>query len=113
MALHDGRSLVGPTQKDVPTVMPQKSYPYTAWRLLPSFKPTQVVIAGTYSANHPYWLLSDTGRIFGVSEVYDTHADAIAAGRAKLEAMSDKYRAMGVSIYKKTQALDAAEKGGA
>ena len=112
MALHDGRSLVGPTQKDVPTVMTQKSYPYTAWRLLPSFKPTQVVINDQYP-NHPEWLLSDTGRIFGVSEVHDTCEAAIAVGRAKLEAMSDKYRAMGVSIYKKTQALDAAEKGGA
>ena len=99
--------------------MPQKTYPYTAWRLapgawrlLPSFKPTQVVISGAYSANHPNWLLTDKGRIVGVSEVYDTHADAIAAGRAKLEAMSDKYRAMGVSIQKKTRALDAAKKGG-
>ena len=92
--------------------MTQKTHPYTAWRLLPSFKPTQVVIAREYSANHPYWLVTDTGRILGVTEVFDTHADAIAAGRAKLEVMSDQYRAMGVSIYKKTQALDAAEKAG-
>lgn len=93
--------------------MSARTYPYTAWRLLPSFKPTQVVISGTYSANRPYWLLTDKGRIIGDSEVHDTCEAAIAAGRAKLEAMSDKYRAMGVSIYKKTQALDAAEKGGA
>lgn len=93
--------------------MTQKTYPYTAWRLLPSFKPTQVVISGTYSANHPYWLLTDKGRIIGESEVFDTCDDAIAAGRAKLAAMGDKYRAMGVNIQKKTQALDAAEKGGA
>ena len=91
--------------------MTQKTYPYTAWRLLPSFRPTQVAIKGQYP-NHPEWLLTDTGRILGVSEVFDTRADAIAAGRAKLEAMSDKYRAMGVSIQKKTQALDAAEKAG-
>lgn len=112
LALHDGRSPLGVQQKDVPTVMTQKTYPYTTWRLLPSFRPTQVVIKGQYP-NHPEWLLTDTGRILGVSEVFDTHADAIAAGRAKLVVMSDKYRAMGVSIQKKTQVLDAAEKGGA
>ena len=89
MALHDGRSPLGVQPKDVPTVMTQKTYPYTAWRLLPSFRPTQVAIKGQYP-NHPYWLVTDTGRILGVSEVFDTRADAIAAGRAKLEVMSVK-----------------------
>jgi len=93
--------------------MTAKTYPYTAWRLLPSFKPVPVEIARVYADYRPEWLVTNKGTIVGVNTVYDTQADAIAAGRARLEAMSDKYRAMGVSIFKKRAALDAAEKGGA
>ena len=87
----------------------ERTYPFVGWRLLPSFKPVQVEIVRQYNELHPEWLVDAGGKIFGVSEICATKAEAITRGRERLEAMGEKYRAMGVSIYKKTQALDAAE----
>jgi hypothetical protein len=87
----------------------ERTYPFIGWRLLPSFKPVQVEIVRQHSTWNPEWLVDARGKIFVVSEICATKAEAITRGRERLEAMGEKYRAMGVSIYKKTQALDAAE----
>jgi len=93
------------------------SFPCTAWRLTPSFKPTTVQIVREYSAKHPEWVCSDTGRLFDRRELFDTQEAAIAAGRDKLDVMGVKARKLVESMSKKSKALYAAEralqKGGA
>lgn len=87
----------------------ERTYPFIGWRLSQSFKPVQVEIVRQYNEWHPEWLVDTKGKIFGVSEICTSKAEAITRGRERLEVMSEKYRAMGVSIYKKSQTLNAAE----
>lgn len=90
----------------------ETKFPYTAWKLTPSFKPTEVVIKSEYQGN---WgseeithLISDSGRYYSVGEIYATRPDAIAGGRARLKEQEADIAKKVASISKKRAALDKA-----
>ena len=87
-------------------------FPYTAWTLAPSFKPTEVVIESGYQGN---WgskevthLISESGRYYAVGEIYATRADAIAGGRVRLKKQEADIAKKVANIAKKRAALDKA-----
>ena len=88
------------------------NFPYSAWKLSPSFKPTEVVIESAYEGN---WgkkevthLISDSGRYYPVGDIYATRADAIAGGRKRLEEQEADIAKKVANITKKRAALDKA-----
>jgi hypothetical protein len=91
--------------------------PYTAWVLMPSFKPAQVELVHQYPgqgwsrgpATHHG---TSAGKYYSLSEIHATKADAIAAGRAKLEEMQAKINKTLAGIAKKRAKLDEAAAAG-
>ena len=90
----------------------ETKFPYTAWKLTPSFKPTEVVIESAYEGN---WgkkevthLISGSGRYYPVCDIYATHVDAIAGGRKRLEEQEADIAKKVANIAKKRAALDKA-----
>lgn len=88
-----------------------RTYPFTAWRLMPSFEPVQIEIVRQYSDLHPEWLYDANGRIYIDSTLFSTKDEAVADGRSRVEAMVKKYHSLGQSIEKRSRALDAASLG--
>lgn len=90
----------------------QRTYPYTAWVLQPSFKPKQVELTRAYGS---WGTASDydstsTGKPYHLSELLISQKDAIAAGRQALERQRIDLDKKLVSLAKKQEALDKAEK---
>lgn len=87
-----------------------KTFPYTAWRLTPSFKPVEceVVEHGRWYGTWEWRRLSTGGRS-NADDIYATKADAISAGRAKVEAQEQALAKKRASLDKKIAALDKAE----
>ena len=89
----------------------ETNFPYTAWKLTPSFKPAEVVIKSAYRAWGPgeaTHLISDSGRYYLVGEIYATRDDAIADGRARLTQQEADIAKKVANIEKKRAALDKA-----
>lgn len=82
------------------------NFPYTAWRLTPTFKPVEVVIARRSQS----WLISDQGKYLCSSEVYPTKAEAIEDGRKRIAVTEADITKREARIAKKRAALDKAEK---
>jgi len=86
------------------------TYPTTAWRLLPSFKPAEVtLVRRQFDHSYPEWHATGKGPSYHSNRLHPTKHAAIAAGRtevAKLEADLLKRRA---SLNKRIATLDKAE----
>jgi hypothetical protein len=84
-----------------------KTYPYAAWVLKPSFKPAQVTITEPYRAfsNSNLWEIAEGGRAYAHSELYPTKEAAIAAGWERVHATEAKVAKMQDGIDKKRAAL--------
>lgn len=91
--------------------MTKREYPRTVWVLQPSMKPVQVEIVkpakswgrfddGDFSAK---------GKWYGLANMFETKADAIAAGRRGLSAQEVKLALMSEKVAKRRAALDKAE----
>ena len=85
------------------------SYPQTLWRLLPSFKPAEVVIAKEDNSFSQKFLVSDSGKWLRFDEVYPTRAAAIAAGHEALAAQEAYIAKLQAGVNKKRAALIKAE----
>ena len=90
----------------------ETKFPYTAWKLTTSFKPTEVVIdseyQGDWGSKEATHLISDSGRYYAVGEIYATRADAIAGGRVRLKEQEADIAKKVANIAKKRAALDKA-----
>ena len=81
------------------------SYPQTLWRLLPSFKPAEVVIVKKENSFDQKFLISDSGKWLRLNEVHPTKAAAIAAGHEALAAQEAHIAKLQAGISKKRAAL--------
>jgi hypothetical protein len=88
--------------------MTDRTYPYTAWTLQPSFKPVKVKIVGPYG-NGRFWDRSDAGKDFAIESLFATKADAIASGRSRLADQQTLLDKKAANIAKRYTALDKAE----
>ena len=89
-----------------------KKFPYTAWRLMPSFKPVEVEIVGTNTGPGYWkrgWPKDSKGKSHCLTDLFESRQEAIEWGRGQLnlkQAAADKVQA---NIDKKRAALDKAE----
>ncbi len=85
------------------------NFPYTAWRLTPSFKPVEVVIGRSYKAWDGDFLVSERGKYLRGSEVFPTKEQAVEFGRKRIAEMEAEITKREGMIAKKRAALDKAE----
>lgn len=92
--------------------MSARTYPYTAWVLLPSFKPKQIEITKAYGAwdGSDYGDLSEAGKLYPRAEIFESKAAAIAGGRARLAKQGADLDKKLNAHAAKVLALDKAEK---
>ena len=86
-----------------------RTYPYDAWVLLPSFKPAKVTITSVYGS-HIYndWDLSESGKAYGVSELFETKEAAINCGYERIASQEAIERKRRIAIDKRIAALKKA-----
>lgn len=86
--------------------MDAKTYPFSAWRLTPGFKPVPVEIANKLDSWGSGELYQDgNGKFFRGEELHETKQACIDAGNASLDAQEAKVKKMIESISKKRAAL--------
>lgn len=88
----------------------KREYPYTAWVLLPSFKPVQVTLVEKNPYSFGDWDRTETGKAYYTKDLHTTKAEAITDGQrqiAKAESDLTKRRA---NLDKKIVALMKASK---
>jgi hypothetical protein len=92
--------------------MANRTYPYKAWTLTPSFKPVQVEFVSLWKTwdNPDYGDLTATKRkVYRRDEIYETAELAIEAGYMALLAQQVKLEKMLAAVRKKREALVKAE----
>jgi len=83
-----------------------KTYPYTAWRLMPSFKPVEVVLTKEYASfGKSVWDISDQGKVIEHCDIFATRDAAITEGLARLATQQIKLDKKQVNIDKRKVAL--------
>ena len=91
--------------------MTTRTYPYTAWVLLPSFKPEQVTLVEKYDSYFYNTLdLTESRKRYDLAELHPTREAAIAVGREKLTNQQQDIDKQIENMKKKQTALDKAEK---
>lgn len=89
--------------------MPEKQYPYTGWVLMPSYKPKQeTFVREANFFNRDLYGVTEAGKYVSSGEIYASKADAIAAGRARLDEQHEKLKKMQERVNKRHAALDKA-----
>jgi hypothetical protein len=87
--------------------MSERTYPYDAWTLQPSFKPVRVTLVKSYGslsfAGH--WDLNEKGKSFAVSDLFPTKEAAIERGWERIHEQEAKLAKMMAGINKKRIAL--------
>lgn len=93
--------------------MSERTYPYKAWALLPSFKPVEVELVERWG-NFGQYLNYDRaakGKVYHVElELHASKAEAIAAGRKKIDEQQADIAKRLERINKRIAALDKAER---
>lgn len=91
--------------------MTERSYPYKAWTLMPSFKPAEVELVNQYSSmpGHQHMDVTAKGKIYyaGIN-LYPSKDAAIEAGRAQLKAQQADLDKRQERLNKRIAALDKA-----
>lgn len=88
----------------------QRTYPYAGWVLLPSFKPVEVTFVSAYKSfsNEDYGDNSQSGKLYGRSEIFPSKAAAILEGHARLEKQQADLDKKQIKINKRRAALEKA-----
>lgn len=87
----------------------QRTYPYKAWVLQPSFKPIEVTLVEAY-----HWLnghradVSDAGKHFLLKDIHPTKEAAIAYGWTQVERIQADIDKRTENLRKKRAALNKA-----
>ncbi|WP_349573065.1 hypothetical protein [Azotobacter salinestris] len=87
--------------------MSEKTYPYTAWVLMTSFKPKEVTIIqkrGSYEE-------ASNGKWYSKLDLYKSKGEAIAAARKMIKEAQAGIDKRQENLNKKIAALDKAERG--
>lgn len=93
--------------------MPERTYPYKAWTLQPSFKPVEVELVSQYGCwgSGCDWDKTEKGKCFNVErDLYPTKAAAIAVGRERVAAQQADLAKRQERLNKRIAALDKAER---
>lgn len=89
--------------------MTERTYPRQAWVLMPSFKPVEITLEKLASASgYKGYESSEKGKIYHISDLYETKEAAIAAGHFKCEIDEQKASKIHAKVYKRRQALELA-----
>ena len=89
----------------------ERSYPYKAWILMPSFKPAEV----EFTEHYPGWSGEDygcktaSGKVVRRDEIFASRALAINGGRLRLEKHRAQIAKLQLEHDKKLAALKKAE----
>ena len=93
--------------------MSERTYPYKAWALMPSFKLVEVELVECYGSwgRNMDWDRASNGKVYNVErDLYPSKPDAIAAGRKKLDEQSADIAKRLERISKRAAAPDKAER---
>lgn len=93
----------------------ERTYPYKAWVLMPSFTPVEVELVSPYSTYYPelYGHLDVTvkNKVYSTErDLYPTKSAAIAAGRKQIDEQQADIAKRLERINKRIAALDKAER---
>ena len=89
--------------------MNQRTYPYTGWVLLPSFKPTEVLFIKPYYLSEPSrGDESGAGKWYPLTWIHPTEEAAIAHGWTEIERMQADIDKRTENLRKKRAALNKA-----
>jgi hypothetical protein len=83
--------------------------PFTAWRLTPGFRPQQVTIVDSRVSFGTTFFISESGKRFSESELFDTAMAAINHGFQRLGDQEAYIKKLMAGVAKKRKALLAAQ----
>lgn len=89
--------------------MSKVKFPYQGWVLMPSFAPKELTFVDTAWATGDWHVSKGSSKYYGVNEIYQNKAEAIAAGREKLIKLRADLEKRRTTIEKRQAALDKAE----
>lgn len=91
--------------------MTKRTYPRKVWILKPSFKPVEITVITQYRSYNDidHGDVSESGKLYTVSEMFDSKMAAIIGGRARLDAQQEKLKKKFDEIVKKYAVLFKAE----
>lgn len=89
--------------------MSERTYPYKAWVLMPSFKPKEVELVEKYSAYYTEYDQAAGGKSYHLSELHHSKSAAIAEGRERAAKQSADLAKKQASLAKRIAELDKAE----
>lgn len=90
--------------------MNERTYPYTAWVLTPSFKPKEVTLVRHYMAfgGQDYGDLTESGKMYGVTEMFPTKRAAVDEGWRRVGKQKADLDKKLIGIAKRRKALQEA-----
>ena len=90
--------------------MTERTYPYQGWVLTPAFKPKKVTLTARYGyASQDYGDLTDSSKLYALSEIFPSKEAAIAGGWARVHAQQSKLDKAQANINKRSASLKKAE----
>jgi hypothetical protein len=88
--------------------MSDRTYPYTAWVLTPSYNVKQIEVTKCYGYPHREHDVSSTGKLYHISDLYKSRGDAIRAGFDRCDAQQVDLRKRQERLDKRFGALEKA-----
>ena len=90
--------------------MTERTYPYQGWVLTPSFKPKEVTLTSRYGyASQDYGDLTESSKLYALSDIFPDKATAIAEGWARLREQQARLDKAQANINKRSTNLKKAE----
>ncbi|OWT68065.1 MULTISPECIES: hypothetical protein [unclassified Achromobacter] len=89
--------------------MTQRSYPYTAWVLKPSFKPSETTFVEGYSSHIWHGDISDAGKYYPQDKIYPTKAEAITHAEIMIQQQEEALIKKSVALEKRRAAITKAK----
>lgn len=86
--------------------MTEKTYPRKAWVLMPSFKPVEISVVK--EDRIPSYDISEKGKSYHISDLFETKEAAIEAGYFKCQIDEYKILKIQAKVYNRRQALKLA-----
>lgn len=101
------RSLSKHTQTTGRTMINRTDYPFTAWRLMPSFKPVEQVITGRWFGSH--YKAGKKNALVDPRDLFDSKAACIACGTERLDEQQARITKQQVTLDKRRATLEKAK----
>lgn len=88
-----------------------RTYPRQVWVLTPSFVPKEVTVLKKYSsyASSDYGDISESGKIYPLSEMFPSKEAVIAEGYRRIQEQESKIQKMLATLEKKNRNLEKAK----